>query len=346
MSWSPFVTIAMPCLDEEAYIEACVRSAQAQDWPRDRLEILVADGMSMDATREILARLAAEDHRLQLVDNPARIQAAGLNECIRRARGEVIVRMDVHADYPPDFVRKCVEVLERTGADNAGGAARPRARTFFQRCVGAALASPLAIGGSQYRKADADGFVESVWPGAFRRGIFERVGMFDPHAITNEDAELNQRIVGSGGGVYLSRDITVHYYPRSSMGSLARQYFKYGQGRARTLLKHGRFLSWRPALPFLWLTSEAVLFATSLWQPLGTLSLAVYALVAGAEAVRVGRREGVAAIPVVWSIFPVLHVSHGAGFAAGLVRYALRPDWAPEEHLTPASSASEASAAE
>ena len=170
--------------------------------------------------------------------------------------------------------------------------------------------------------------------------------MFDPHAITNEDAELNQRIVGSGGGVYLSRDITVHYYPRSSMGSLARQYFKYGQGRARTLLKHGRFLSWRPALPFLWLTSEAVLFATSLWQPLGTLSLAVYALVAGAEAVRVGRREGVAAIPVVWSIFPVLHVSHGAGFAAGLVRYALRPDWAPEEHLTPASSASEASAAE
>jgi succinoglycan biosynthesis protein ExoA len=335
----PFVTIAMPCRDEESYIEDCVRSALAQDWPHDHLEILVADGMSMDASREILARLASEDHRIRLVDNPARIQAAGLNECIRRARGEVIVRMDVHADYPPDFIRKCVEVLDRTGADNVGGAARPRARTFFQRCIAAALSSPLAIGGSQYRKAEADGFVESVWPGAFRRGIFERVGLFDPRAVTNEDAELNQRIVDAGGRVYLSREIVVHYYPRSSMRSLARQYFKYGKGRARTLLKHRRFLSWRPALPFLWLSTEAALLATSPWHPLGTWSIALYALVTGAEAVRVGRSQGVRAIPVVWSIFPVLHLSHGAGFAAGLVKYALRPDWKADERLSPSGPA-------
>jgi cellulose synthase/poly-beta-1,6-N-acetylglucosamine synthase-like glycosyltransferase len=235
--------------------------------------------------------------------------------------------MDVHADYTPDFVRKCVEVLDRTGADNVGGAARAKARTFFQRCVAAALKSPLGIGGSQYRKADAEGDVESVWPGAFRRDVFDRVGPFDPLAITNEDAELNQRIVAAGGRVYLSRDIVVHYYPRESMRALARQYFKYGKGRARTLLKHGSFLSWRPALPFVWLASEALLLATTPWQPLGTWSLATYALVTGAEAVRVGRAEGLAAIPVVWSIFPVLHISHGAGFAAGLVRYALHPDW-------------------
>jgi cellulose synthase/poly-beta-1,6-N-acetylglucosamine synthase-like glycosyltransferase len=324
----PFVTVVMPCRDEESYVEACVRSVQAQDWPRDQLEILVADGMSIDASREILARLAAEDERIVLIDNPARVQAAGLNECIRRARGEFIVRMDVHADYPPDFVRKCVEVLGRTGADNVGGAARPRARTFFQRCVAAALTSPLGIGGSQYRKVDAEGDVESIWPGAFRRDVFDRVGAFDPFAITNEDAELNQRIVEAGGRVYMSRDIVVHYYPRESMRALARQYFKYGRGRARTLLKHGRFLSWRPALPFVWLATEALLLVTTPWQPLGTWSLATYALVTGAEAIRVGSREGALAIPVVWSIFPVLHVSHGAGFAAGLVRYVLRPDWA------------------
>lgn len=338
MSSSPLVTIAIPCRDEEPHIEACIRSVQAQDWPGDRLEILVADGMSMDATREILARLAAEDTRILLVDNPARVPAVGLNECIRRARGDIIVRMDVRADYAPDFVRKCVEVLGRTGADNVGGAARLRARTFFQRCVAAALESPLGIGGSQHRKADAEGDMESVWPGAFRREVFERVGTFDPRAITNEDAELNQRIVDAGGRVYMSPEIVVHYYPRESMRALARQYFSYGQARARTLLKHRRFLSWRPALPFLWLTSEAVLLGTSSWQPLGLWSLATYALAAGAEAVRVGRREGVVAIPVVWSIFPVLHVSHGAGFAAGLVRYGLRPDWAPAEPLAPSDA--------
>jgi succinoglycan biosynthesis protein ExoA len=330
----PLVTVAIPCLDEEAYIEACIQSVQAQAWPRDRLEILVADGMSVDATREILGRLAASDARIRLVDNPARIQAAGLNECIRLARGDVIVRIDVHADYAPDFVQKCVAVLERTGADNVGGAARPKARTFFQRCVAAALLSPLGIGGSKYRKSEEEGFVESVWPGAFDRRVFERVGMFDPNAVTNEDAELNQRILDSGGRVYMSREIVSHYYPRESMRALSRQYFKYGQGRARTLLKHHKLLSIRPALPFLGLVGEAIVLGVAPWQ-IGGLSLMGYALATGAEAVRVGRGEGLAAIPVVWAIFPVLHASHGAGFAAGLVRYLVRPDWAPSERLSP-----------
>lgn len=327
----PLVTIAVPCRDEERYIEACIRAVQAQDYPRDRIEVFVADGMSVDATRSILARLATEDARIRVLDNRARIQAAGLNECIGRARGEVVVRMDVHADYAPDFVRKCVEVLDRTGADNVGGSARPRAKTFFQRCMAAALASPLAVGGSKYRKPDEEGFVESVWPGAFRRSVFERAGMFDPHAVTNEDAELNQRIVDSGGRVFLSREIVVHYYPRESLWRVARQYFKYGQGRARTLLKHRKLLSWRPAVPFSWLAAEAALLAAS--RPLLAVSLAVYALAAVAEAVRVVARRApvrpaeqgllaVRAIAMVWAIFPVIHVSHGAGFAAGLVRYA------------------------
>jgi succinoglycan biosynthesis protein ExoA len=330
----PFVTVAVPCLDEEAYIEECLLAALAQEWPRDRFEILVADGMSVDATREILGRLAAADGRIRLVDNPGRIQAAGLNECIRRARGDVIVRMDVHADYAPDFVQKCVAELERTGADNVGGAARPKAKTFFQRCVSAALRSPLGIGGSKYAQSEQEGFVETVWPGAFHRGVFERVGLFDPNAIANEDAELNQRILDSGGRVYMSRDIIAHYYPRDSMRSLARQYFRYGQGRARTLLKHGKLVSLRPALPFLGLLGEAAALAAMPWQ-IGGLSLAAYALATGAEAVRVGRAEGLVAIPVVWAIFPVLHVSHGAGFAAGLVRYLVRPDWTAPEHLAP-----------
>lgn len=357
----PLITIAMPCRDEEAYIEACIRSVQAQDWPRDRMEILVADGMSIDATREILSRLAAEDSRIRLIDNPARIQAAGLNECVRLARGEIIVRIDVHADYAPDFVLQCVAALDRSGADNVGGAARPRARTFFQRCVAAALESPLGIGGSRYRQRDAEGFVESVWPGAFRRSVFERVGLFDPRAVTNEDAELNQRIAASGGRVYLSREIVVHYYPRESPRALARQYFKYGQGRARTLLKHGRLLAWRPALPFLWLAGELALVATWPWHPFGPWSIAGYALATGAEAVRVVREvdargdlprdKGLFTMPlctaVVWGIFPVLHVSHGAGFAAGLVRYALRPDWEPAERLASGAGAgTQATAAE
>ncbi len=231
----PRVTIAMPAYNEERYIEACIASVQHQDYPKDLIEILIADGRSTDRTLEILAQLAERDPRIKIVDNPDRLQAAGLVRLVKQAHGDIIVRMDVHCEYAADYVRKCVETIERTGADNVGGAQRAKAKTFFQRALCAALASPLGVGGAKYRSADADGFVDTVFLGAFRRRVFETVGMWDPRAITNEDAELNQRILESGGQIYLSRDIVVHYFPRDSYATLAKQYFKYGRGRARTL---------------------------------------------------------------------------------------------------------------
>lgn len=331
----PVVTIAMPCLDEERHIEACLRGALAQDYPRNRLEVMVADGGSRDRTREIVARIAAEDPRVVLVDNPARLQAAGMNEIIRRASGEVIVRMDVHAEYASDYVRRSVEVLERTGADNAGGAARTRATSPFQRAVCAALDSPLGVGGSKYRNPENEGFVESVFNGAFRRSIFERVGLYDPGAITNEDAELNQRILDAGGRVYLSRDIVVHYHPRDRAGKLATQYYKYGRGRARTVLKHRKLLSLRPIIPFLMVFAGAVLAATSPLHAVTPWAFGAYAALAGVEAVRVGARGGLRQVALVWGIFPILHVAHGVGFAAGLVHYGRHPDWREPELLAP-----------
>lgn len=329
----PFVTIALPCLNEEADVEACLLGARTQDYPRDRVEIMVADGGSTDGTRAIVRRIAAEDPRVSLVENPGRLQSAGMNEIIRRSRGDVIVRMDVHAEYARDYVRRSVEVLERTGADNVGGAARARGRTPFQRALCAALSSPLGVGGSKYRSACNEGFVESVWNGAFRRSVFERAGLYDPRAITNEDAELNQRIHDAGGRVYLSREVVVHYFPRDGARKLAVQYFKYGRGRARTLLKHRRLPSLRSIGPFLMVVSGALLVATSAWHGLTPAAVGAYAALTGAEALRVGRGLGARGVATVWGVFPVLHVAHGVGVAAGLVRYLRRPDWSEPERL-------------
>jgi cellulose synthase/poly-beta-1,6-N-acetylglucosamine synthase-like glycosyltransferase len=317
------VTVAMPCRNEERFIEPCLRSVLAQDYPAERTEILVADGRSTDATRDILARVSSEHARVRVIDNPHEIQAAGMNAAVRAARGDVIVRMDVHCEYQRDYVRNCVEVLAETGADNVGGAQRARATTPFQRALCAALSSPLGVGGAKYRSAECEGFVDTVFLGAFRRHVLESVGLYDPTAITNEDAELNQRIIDAGGKVYLSRRIVVHYHPRDSLGAVARQYFKYGKGRAKTLLKHGKLLGVRPALPFLMLAGGAALLATSHLQPFTPVAFGAYALATAAEAVRVGSKVGPSAIPVVWAIFPVLHVSHGAGFALGLLHHGL-----------------------
>jgi succinoglycan biosynthesis protein ExoA len=327
---APRVTIAMPAFNEERYLEGCIRSVQAQDYPADRIEILIADGQSTDRTREIIAELAASDPRIRMIDNPDRLQAPGLNRIVRESTGDIIVRMDVHCEYAADYVRRCVEVLERTGADNVGGAQRAKARSFFQRALCAALDSPLGVGGAAYRSAEAEGPVDTVFLGAFRRRVFETVGMWDPGAITNEDAELNQRILGAGGQVYLSRDDVVHYFPRDSFTTLAKQYFKYGTGRARTLLKLGTFPKLRPILPFLMVSGGAAMVAFPPLWPLVPAAVTSYLLATGVEAVRVGRKAGVAAIPLVWAIFPVLHASHGAGFAAGLWRYLRKPDWAQD----------------
>ena len=331
----PRVTIAMPSFNEEGYIEACIRSVQAQDYPEHLIEILIADGRSTDRTREIIASLAKDDPRIRMVDNPDKLQAPGLNRLVREADGDVVVRLDVHCEYSPSYVRKCVEVLERTGAENVGGAQRAKAKTFFQRALCAALESPAGVGGAKYRSAAAEGFVDTVFLGAFRRKVFESVGLWDPAAITNEDAELNQRIIAAGGKVYLSPEIEVHYYPRDSYKRLAEQYFKYGRGRARTLLKLGGFPTLRPLIPFAMVSGAAAMVVLPPLWPMAPIATAGYLLATGAEAVRVGRKVGVSAIPMVWGIFPVLHAAHGVGFAAGLWKYLSKKDWADEQEKLP-----------
>jgi len=345
MSSLPLVSIVMPCLNEHGYIEACLDTARRQDYPAELLEILVADGGSVDGTRGVLDRMAREDARIRVIENPHRLQACGMNAGIRAARGDVIVRMDVHCEYAPDYVRRCVEALARSSAENVGGAQRARAKTPFQQALCAALESPLGVGGARYRSAAHEGFVDTVFLGAFPRRVFETVGLYDRRAFTNEDAELNQRILQAGGRVYLSRDIVVHYFPRDSFRAVGRQYFRYGVGRARTLVKHARLSSVRSTLPFLVLATGLALIGIPALRPLAAWAYGAYALSSLMEAVRVGRRHGPRTIARVALIFPVLHVCHGMGFAAGLARFARERNWPAQDTLPPRHAAAGQAAA-
>ncbi len=320
----PLCSIIIPCLNEEVFIEAVVRQAAEQRYPADKIEILVVDGGSTDKTRAIVSELAAADQRIRLVDNPDRIQAAAMNLGIKRSHGEVIVRLDAHAEYADDYVAEAVKALRRTGALNVGGAARARAKTDFQRSVCAALASPLGVGGSAYRDETREGFVESVWGGAFRREAFEMVGLYDAEAPTNEDAELNQRIIEAGGTIYLSRDVVAFYYPRGSLADVSRQYFGYGEGRARTLVKRGRALSIRPFLPAAMVAGFVSLLVLSVFSHPAAALLATavisYASAVVLESLRLAARYGLGVLPRLVAILPTMHVSHGLGFWSGLRR--------------------------
>lgn len=317
----PPVSVVIPVRDEAPTIEAAVRCALDQDYPD--LEVVVADGMSTDGTREALARLAASDPRVRVLDNPLRVTPAGLNAAIRAARGEVIVRCDAHSFLPPGYVARCVALLAQTGGDNVGGMQVPVGETALQRAIAVAMTTPMGVGGARFHLGGRPGPVDTVYLGAFRRAALERVALFDESLARNQDSELNHRLRESGGVVYFHPDLRVTYRPRASLGALWRQYRASGAWVRETVRRHPRAIRPRqlaPPLLVLGLTASLVLALTPARVVAGVVPVAYAAAVVAAAVVLAVRRRDPAAL-LLGGVLPVMHVGWGLGFLTGLVRH-------------------------
>jgi succinoglycan biosynthesis protein ExoA len=314
----------IPCRNEAGPIAAVLDSVLAQDLDGFDWEILVADGMSDDGTREILARYAAVEPRLCVIDNPARAVPAGLNAAIRAARGDIVLRMDAHTAYAPDYVRRSVEALHRTGAENVGGPARTRATGYWGRAIAAAYHSPVACGGARFHDTDYEGWADTVPYGCWWKSTLLRLGLFDESLIRNQDDELNLRIVRSGGRIWQSPDIVSWYQPRTSLGNLFRQYFQYGFWKVAVIRKHRIPASWRHLVPVAFVLMNLVLPLAGLWSPLALGAWAamwvVYLAVCLAAALHAATRCGWLLLPALPPVFATYHLSYGTGFLAGLLR--------------------------
>lgn len=337
---TPSVTVLVPCRNEAGYIEPCLRSILANDYPRDRLEVLVLDGMSDDGTREIVQAIAAETSMVRLVPNPGRIVPTGLNLGIRAARGEVIVRMDAHNEYPVDYIPKLVSWLERTGADNVGGACitRPANESAKARAIALALAHPFGVGNAHFRIGSTRlRQVDTVPFGCFRRELFERVGLFDEELARNQDDEMNFRITRAGGRVLLVPDVVSYYFARASWRKLAAMYYYYGYYKPLVTYKVGRIMTVRQTVPALFtlaligggLAAPSVAVVAWLWSAM----LTAYVLAALGSAAGARRQGGLRCALLLAATFPVLHLGYGIGFLRGLLalpgRLAGRPWAAP-----------------
>lgn len=324
-SRTPLVTIAIATSDDEPRIEACLRSALNQDYSSDHVEILVSDAMSMDATREIVLRIAGEEPRVRLLDNPARTRAAALNVVLREGKGEIVVPMDPGGEYGRTHVTKCVEALGASPAEHLAIVPRTAGRTLVERAISAAQKTRLAFAAGAELAKGSDSVPTLL--GAVRKRVFDKVGLFDAGARVEEDVDLAQRIEKAGLGLTIRRDIVVHKADASSFKDLFRRHYQLGRARARRTVKDKRVRSVRSLAPFALVVSGGALALTSSIQPVTPLALAAYALVTGAAAVRVGREEGIITIPIAWAAYPVMHVAHGMGFGSGLFRSITRPDW-------------------
>ncbi len=331
-SW-PYVSVIIPMRNEGKHIARCVDSVLAQDYPRDRFEVIVVDGNSEDDSREVLAKYG---DRVRVLDNPARIVPTALNIGIRAARGEVIARVDAHTTLAPDYLRRGVETLLRTGADNVGGPMRTAGGGPVAEAIARAMDSPFGIG-AYFHFAQEDRETDTVYMGMWPRKTFECVGLFDEELVRNQDDELNYRIRKAGGRVYLSVAMRSLYQNRETYRALAQQFFEYGKWKVRVLQKHPRQMSWRHFVPPAFVASSGVATAGSLFSPLCSYAslalLGAYILAVMLAAGVVTKKHGLHLWPLVAWAFVVMHWSWGSGFLWGLVRFGHR--WFQAERQPP-----------
>ncbi|MDL9980902.1 glycosyltransferase family 2 protein [Microbacterium candidum] len=322
----------MPVLNEVRYLERAVATVLQQDVPGP-MQLILALGPSTDGTNELAARLAADDERILLVDNPGADIPKGLNLAIRASDAPTVVRVDAHSELSPGYTRDALATLARTRAANVGGVMRADGRTPFQRAVARAYNSPIGLGGGAYHGGTQEAEAESAYLGVMRRDVLDEVGLFDESIRRGEDWELNLRIRAAGYRVWFDPALSVTYWPRESWTRLARQFRATGTWRGELVRRFGRRNSLRffapPAL-LIDLALAVVVGALQLTQVLTGwwsvaasvvyLPLIAYALVIIAVAIGPGGGKGWRDKLWTLAVIPTMHLSWGLGFLIGTSR--------------------------
>lgn len=334
----PLVSVIVPILNEERHLADAVAMISAQDYPGE-LEIVLALGPSGDRTDEVAAGLAASDPRIRLVANPSGKTPAALNAAISASRGEIIARVDGHAEIPVDYLRIGVSTLIAQGADNVGGVMHASGRTDFERAVATAMRSRIGVGNAAFHVGGVAGPAETVYLGIFRRAALVAVGGFDEHYERAQDWEMNHRIRRRGGLVWFVPELTVTYRPRGTLEALARQYFNYGRWRRVVAARHEGTINLRYLAPPAMVvgTSVATLLG-AVWRPaLAVPAAYVAGIVAGGLASSRGENPAVRArMPLVLA---TMHWCWGLGFLTSPKRLrAVRADLLDPAPLPDAAS--------
>lgn len=340
------ISIVSACRNERAHIGPFLASLNAQDMSGLKWEAIIADGLSSDGTREILEAYAADHPEIRIIANPGRIVSTGLNAAIRAARGDVVLRMDAHTRYAPDYCLRCVEALERTGADNVGGPARTDATGKTGRAIAAAYHSRFSTGGARFHDVTYRGWVDTVPYGCWRKQTLLLLGLFDETLVRNQDDEMNLRLIRAGGKIWQDPVIVSTYSPRHCLSGLFGQYFQYGFWKIAVIRKHRLPASWRHLIPGLFVAANAAALIVALagwgtgaeWLAYAItawfLVIAAYAVANLVASLSAAIQHGFDLLPYLPIVFAVYHCSYGAGFLTGLLRFGCSPGGeAPRESV-------------
>lgn len=266
------VSVIIPCYNEQTTIRSLLESLYVQTYPRERIEIIIADGLSTDNTRSEINEFnkTFSDLNLRVVENQKRTIPAGLNLAIRSSHGDIIIRIDAHSKLYPDYIERCVDALMDGLGENVGGIWEilPSGKSWIAKSIAKAASNPIGVGDALYRHASKPGYVDTVPFGAFKRELIALIGFFNESLLVNEDYEFNARIRESGGRIWLDPKIRCQYFSRSNLIDLSKQYWRYGFWKWRMLKGFRNTLKWRQALPPLFVISLIICtIASAFYNP-------------------------------------------------------------------------------
>lgn len=312
------ITVICPVYNEEKHLHA-VLDFFIRAQPESK-ELLIIDGGSTDQTQALVKRYTEKYPQIRIIDNPEKFVPFALNKAIRLSAGDPVIRLDAHTKYADDYFTAILNTFSRTGADIVGGPMRSTGETNFQIAVARATATPFGIGDSSFHDDQFEGYVDSVYLGAWKRNIFVDTGYFDTDMIRNQDDEFHYRAAGKGKKIYLDPTIKSWYYPRGTVASLFRQYYQYGLFKPMVLRKVSSGLRIRHLIPSCFVGYLIVLIVCFNF-PVFYIPLLLYILMDLYFSISKSLNMAVGLSMLI--VYPILHISYGIGFIAGLITLGL-----------------------
>ncbi len=328
----PFVTVVMPVRNEAGYIVRSLTAVTEQDYPAERMEIIIADGMSNDSTREIIKLFQSRFANIRLIDNPGKIAPTGLNCATELAEGEIIARVDGHCEIAPDYIRNAVGHLQNEAVDGVGGPIETIGETAIAQVIAAAMSSAFGVGGSAFRTVKGKTMLaDTIAFPVYTKEIIQRAGGYDEELIRNQDDEYNYRLRKLGAKLLLAADVRSKYYSRGTMKKLFKQYFQYGFWKVRVLQKHPRQMSLRQFIPPAFVASLfgsivlGLIFSPGWWIFAGIIGCYLTVNLVASARILLSIRPFQFQFFLLPPVFASLHLSYGLGFLVGFVKFA--PRW-------------------
>lgn len=323
----PAVSIIIPCRNEEKFISKCLDSIITQDYPKDKLEILVVDGMSQDGTREIIEKYVKSYSFVRLLDNHRKITPAAMNIGIKNAKGEVIVIMGVHTEYQKNYISQMVHWIDKTGVECVGGVitTKPANSSLTAKTIALTLSSPFGVGNAYFRIGSKEPkYVDTVPFGGYRKGVFERIGLFDENLVRNQDIEFNLRLKRAGGKILLVPDVVSCYIARSTLKELFIQNFWNGFWVIYSLKFAKLPFSNRHLVPFIFVSlllgSLVLSLFSNLFLYLFIFITCSYFITNLFFSLKISLKKGIKYLLPLIMIFATLHFSYGFGSMCGVIK--------------------------